>query len=58
MIILEFFMVALIIALIVFGKIEFIWKRKESFFFKLSLVIFGKQYPMITINTNTKSAER
>jgi hypothetical protein len=56
MIILEIFMVLFIIALLLFGKVEIRLPRAEfnggakPFFFKLSLMVFGKKYPLISIN--------
>lgn len=56
MIILEIFFALFIIALLVFGKIE-IHKNTGILFLKLSLVIAGKQYPLITIDKSPPEAQ-
>lgn len=48
-IILELFLILFFIAGVLFGKIE-IYKKSGEFFFRFSLVIAGKQYPLITID--------
>lgn len=49
MIFLEFFFAIFIIMLLVFGKIE-IQKKSGLFRLKLSLIIKGRTYPLLTIN--------
>lgn len=50
--ILELFLILVFIAGVLFGKIE-IHKKTGMFFFRFSMVIAGKQYPLITIAKNS-----
>jgi hypothetical protein len=55
MIILEVFLTLFIIALLIFGKIE-IHKKTGYLFLRLSLIIAGKQYPLITVDRSPPEA--